>query len=98
MIVTVLSFIKQLDSVLKLATEDQILPLLLFVKTKITGRAKNQININWNLTTLEEISQMLINLYQDRQTLDQLLEELNNSKQGLNQDITLYYEMIEDNT
>lgn len=90
------SFIKQVDAVFELAKPDQITPLLLFVKSKIIGKARDQIDIHCNLTTWKDISELLLNLYQDKKSFDQLLEELNNLKQGNNESISQYYQRLED--
>lgn len=90
------SFIKQVDAVFELAQPEQITPLLLFVKSKITGKAREQIDIHCDLTTWNEISALLLNLYQDKKSFDQLLEELNNLRQGHNETISQYYQRLED--
>lgn len=90
------SFIKQVDSVFEIAEENQKRPLLLFVKSKIIGKAREQIDIHCNLTTWEEISELLLNLYQDRRSLDQLLEELNSISQKSNENVSFYYQKLED--
>lgn len=92
------SFIKQIDSIFELASEEQKTPLLLFVKSRITGKAREQIDIHCNLTTWEEISELLLNLYQDKKSFDQLLEELSNVKQGYHETISQYYQRLEDVT
>lgn len=90
------SFVKQVDSVFELATPSQQKPLLLFVKSKITGKAREQVDIHCNLTTWDEISELLLNLYQDKKSFDQLLEELNNTKQSHNENVSQYYQRLED--
>lgn len=85
-----------MDAVFELATETQVAPLLLFVKSKITGKAREQIDIHCDLTTWNEISELLLNLYQDKKSFDQLLEELNNIKQGHNETISQFYQRLED--
>lgn len=77
------SFIKQVDAVFDLATEEQKIPLILYVKSKIVGKAREQIDIHCDLTTWDEIAELLINLYQDKKSLDQLLEELSQIKQNI---------------
>lgn len=90
------SFIKQVDGVFELAKPNQKTPLILFIKSKITGKAREQIDIHCNLTSWEEISELLINLYQDKKTIDQLLEELNNTKQEHNENVSQFYQRLED--
>lgn len=90
------SFIKQVDAVFELAQPEQITPLLLFVKSKIIGKAREQIDIHCNLTSWNEISELLLNLYQDKKSFDQLLEELNNLRQGHNETVSQYYQRLED--
>jgi len=90
------SFIKQVDSVFELARPDQIKPLTLFVKSKIVGKAREQIDIHCNLTCWDEISALLINLYQDRKSLDQLLEELNSIRQHNSESVSSFYQRLED--
>ena len=90
------SFIKQVDSVFELAKPDQEVPLLLYVKSRIVGKAREQIDIHCNLTTWPEISELLISLYQDKKTLDQLFEELHSIKQERNESVTQFYQRLED--
>lgn len=90
------SFIKQVDAVFELARPHQVQPLLLFVKSKIIGRAREQIDIHCNLTSWEEISNLLIQLYQDKRSLDQLLEQLNTIKQFHNENVSSFYQRLEE--
>ncbi|XP_076677803.1 uncharacterized protein LOC143373941 [Andrena cerasifolii] len=90
------SFIKQVDSVFELAKQEQEVPLLLYVKSKIVGKAREQIDIHCNLTTWPEISELLISLYQDKKTLDQLFEELHSIRQEQNESVTQFYQRLED--
>lgn len=90
------SFIKQVDSVFEVATERQKPILLLYVKSLITGKAREQIDIHCNLTTWPEISELLLNLYHDKKSLDQLLEELHMMKQGTQESVASYYQRLED--
>lgn len=90
------SFIKQVDSVFELARPSQKPVLLLFVKNKMVGKARDQIDIHCNLTTWEEISDLLLNLYQDKKSLDQLMEELNSIKQTRNESISQFYQRLEE--
>lgn len=92
------SFIKQVDSVFEIAQPNQKKALLLFVKSKIIGKAREQIDVHCSLTTWEEISELLLNLYQDKKSLDQLLEELNNIRQSRNEDVSHFYQRLEDLT
>lgn len=93
---TLRSFIKQVDSVFELAEPTQIPAILLFVKNKITGKAREQIDVHCNLTTWAEISELLIKLYQCKKSLDQLLEELNSLKQETNETVSQFYQRLED--
>lgn len=52
----VTSFIKQVDSVFELAWDDQHVPLLLYVKSRITGKAREQVDVHCNLVTWKAIS------------------------------------------
>ena len=90
------SFIKQVDVVFEIAKPNQALSLPLFVKSKITRKAREQIDIHCNLAIWEEISELLLNLYQDKKSLDQLLEELNSIGQKHNETVSQYYQRIED--
>ena len=83
------SLIKQVDAIFKLAQPSQTIPLLLYVKSKITGRARDQIDVHCNLNTWEEISELLIAFYQDRKSLEQLLEELSSIRQGPHENTVL---------
>jgi hypothetical protein len=58
------SFIKQVDSVFELARPLQKAVLLLFAKNEVVGKARDQIDIHCKLTPCEEISHLLLNLYQ----------------------------------
>lgn len=66
------------------------------IKSKITVKAREQLDIHCNLTFWEEISELLIHLYQDKRTMDQLLEELNNTKQEYNENVSQFYQRLED--
>lgn len=90
------SFIKQVDAIFELAKPHQVSPLLLFVKSKIVGKAREQIDIHCNLTSWSEISQLLLSLYQDKKSIDQLLEELNNTKQFGDENVSQFYQRLED--
>nr|XP_034194803.1 protein kinase 4-like [Osmia lignaria] len=90
------SFIKQVDSVFELASPSQKPVLLLFVKNKVEGKARDQIDIHCNLTTWEEVSELLLNLYQDKKSLDQLMEELNSIQQNRNENVSQFYERLEE--
>lgn len=90
------SFVKQVDATFELAQDNQKNALLLYVKSKITGKAREQIDIHCNLTTWEEISELLLNLYQDKKSLDQLLQELNSIQQGRNESVSDFYQRLED--
>lgn len=90
------SFVKQVDAVFELARPSQKQVLLLFVKNKIEGRARDQIDIHCNLTTWEEISELLLNLFQDKKSLDQLMEDLNSIKQNRNENVSQFYQKLED--
>lgn len=90
------SFIKQIDSVFELAQPSQLQPLLLYVKSKIIGKAREQVDIHCNLTTWTEISELLIRLYQDKKSLDQLLEELIQMNQTANENVSQFYQRLED--
>ncbi|GLV46517.1 hypothetical protein CBL_20846 [Carabus blaptoides fortunei] len=79
-----------------MAKPKQVKPLLLFIKTKITGKARDQIDIHCNLTTWLEISELLLKLYQCKKSLDQLLQELHNIKQGPSENVTEFYQRLED--
>ena len=89
------SFIKQVDAVFELAQPSQTIPLLLYVKSKITGRARDQIDVRCNLNTWGEISELLIAFYED-QSLDQLLEELRSVRQGPQENVSQFYQKLED--
>lgn len=54
----------------------------------MVGKARGQIDIHCNLTTWKEISDLLLNLYQDKKSLDQLMEELNSIRQIRNESIS----------
>lgn len=90
------SFVKQIDAVFELANDNIKPALLLFVKSKIKGKAREQIDIHCNLTTWQGISDLLISLYQDKKSLDQLLEELSNTKQSMNESVSQFYQRLED--
>lgn len=90
------SFVKQVDAVFEIAHESQTKALLLFVKSRICGKARDQIDIHCNLTTWEEISELLLNLYQDKKSLDQLLEELNSSQQEKKEILSQFFQRLED--
>lgn len=90
------SFIKQVDAVFELASEAQTPALLLFVKSKIKGKAREQIDIHCNLTSWQDISELLISLYQDKKTLDQLLEELSSTRQLIHESVSQFYQRLED--
>lgn len=92
----ILSFVKQVDGVLELAALSQKPALLLYVKSRITGKAREQIDIHCNLTTWEGVSELLLNLYQDKKSLDQLFEELNSITQGKNENVSQFFQRIED--
>ncbi|CAK9817861.1 hypothetical protein ANTQUA_LOCUS9577 [Anthophora quadrimaculata] len=90
------SFIKQIDGVFELAAESQKPALLLYVKSRISGKAREQVDIHCNLTTWEGVSDLLLNLYQDRKSLDQLFEELNSMTQRKNENVSQFFQRIED--
>lgn len=90
------SFIKQVDGVFGLADEWQKPVLLLYVKSRISEKARVQIDIHCNLTAWEEISELFLNLYQDKKSMDQLLEELNHISQGRNETVSQFYERFEE--
>lgn len=79
------SFVKQIDGVFKLAAETQKPALLLYVKSRISGKAREQIDIHCNLTTWD------LNLYQDKKSLDQLFEELNAIMQRKNENVSQFF-------
>lgn len=90
------SFIKQVDAVFENAHASQKGLLLLYVKSKITGKAREQLDMHSELETWEEISDMLLNLYQDKKSVTQLLEELHSIKQEKNEDIAKFHHRLED--
>ncbi|KAK9304187.1 hypothetical protein QLX08_004349 [Tetragonisca angustula] len=90
------SFIKQVDAVFELAQSLQTIPLLLYVKNKITGRAHDQIDVHCNLNTWGKISKLLIAFYQDRKSLDQLLEELSSISHAPHENVSQFYQRLED--
>ena len=90
------SFIKQVNAIFELAQPSQTIRLLLYVKIKITGKVRDQIDVHCNLNTWGEISELLIALYQDRKSLDQLSEELSSIRQGPHENVLQYYQRLED--
>lgn len=92
------SFIKQVDAAFELSQPFQHRPLLSYTKSKIIGKAREQVDIHCNLTTWPEVADLLLTLYQDRKSLDQLLEELNNMKQEYNENVTQFYQRLEELT
>ena len=90
------SFIKQVDAVFELASENQVKALVLFVKSKITGKAREQIDIHCDLTSWEEISDLLLRLYHDKKSIDQLLEELNSTRQYRDENVSTFYQRLAD--
>ena len=70
------SFIKQVDAVFELAQPSQTIPLLLYVKSKITKRVRDQIDVHCNP--------------------NQLLEELSSIRQESHENISQYYQRLED--
>lgn len=70
--------------------------LLLYVKSKIVDKAREQINIHCNLTSWDEISALLLSLYQDRKSMDQLLEDLKIIKQLPSESVSNFYQRLED--
>lgn len=90
------SFIKQVDSTFELATPSQQQILIVFVKKRIIGKARDQIDIHCNLTLWSEISELLLNLYQDKKSFDQLMEELTSVKQEKGENVSQFYQRLED--
>lgn len=89
-------FIKQVDSIFELATENQKPILLLFVKNKLSGKARSQVDIHCNLTTWEGISELLIRLFQPRITLEQLFQKLNLMKQEPHETVDEFCNKLEE--
>lgn len=90
------SFIKQVDATFELANPSQVQILLGFVKQKIIGKARDQIDIHCNLASWAEISELLLNLYQDKKSSNQLLEELTSIKQESGENVSQFYQRLED--
>lgn len=90
------SFIKGVDQAMEIATTSQKSILIPFIKKRITGKAKDQINIHCKLTTWDEISELLMSLFQDKKSFGQLLEDINAMKQNRNESVTEYFQRLEE--
>ncbi|KAK9739093.1 Retrotransposon gag protein [Popillia japonica] len=64
----------------------------------LPGKAREQIDVHCDLTTWESISALLISLYQDKKSLDQLLEELSNMRQSNSETVSKFYQRLKDLT
>ncbi|KAF5278273.1 hypothetical protein FQR65_LT15707 [Abscondita terminalis] len=87
-------FLANCNNANHLASENQKIPLLFYILSKITGRAKEQL-AQQSFQSWEDLKCKLKDLYQDKKHYCQLMEELNNSKQNPNENISQYFQRIE---
>lgn len=87
-------FIANCNNANGLANDSQKLPLLYFILSKISGKAKEQL-AQQNFDTWDNLKDKLKILYQDKKHYCQLMEELNNSRQNFNESITDYFQRLE---
>lgn len=87
-------FVANCNNASQLASPTQKTPLLYFILSKISGRAKEQL-AQQTFSTWDELKIKLKSLYQDKKHFTQIMEELNNTKQNFNESIADYYQKLE---
>lgn len=87
-------FLANCNNAHQLASEVQKLPLLYFILSRITGRAKEQL-AQQQFTNWDELKNKLKILYQDKKHYCQIMEELNNCFQKPNENINDFFQRLE---
>ncbi|KAK0074644.1 hypothetical protein PV325_007991, partial [Microctonus aethiopoides] len=87
-------FIANCNNAHELAADQQKIPLIYFILSRISGRAKEQL-AQQSFKTWEELKNKLKILYQDKKHYVQIMEELNNCKQNFNENISDYFQRLE---
>lgn len=87
-------FIANCNNACELASDSQQIPLLYFILSRISGRAKEQLAQQqfrcWN-----DLKEKLKILYQDKKHYVQIMEELNNCKQFHNESVSAFFQRLE---
>lgn len=84
------NFITQGDDAFKLAEPHQAYPLLVYVKSRITGKARQEIDTNPKLDTWIEVRELLIAMYGGRK-----LKKLSCTKQAEDDELSQLYQRFE---
>lgn len=87
-------FLANCNNAFEIASESQKTALLYYVLARITGRAKDQLN-HQSFTNWEELKEILNSLYKGKKHNCQLMEELNNARQGKHESVNDYYQRHE---
>lgn len=87
-------FIANCNNANQLASENQKIPLLYFILSRISGRAKEQL-AQQVFNDWSALKEKLKILYQDKKHYVQIMEDLNNCKQSSNESISDFYQKLE---
>ncbi|KAK0072243.1 hypothetical protein PV326_000258 [Microctonus aethiopoides] len=87
-------FIANCNNAYELAADQQKIALIYFILSRISGRAKEQL-AQQTFKTWDELKNKLKILYQDKKHYVQIMEELNNSKQNFNENVSDYFQRLE---
>lgn len=88
-------FIADCNNAFELASPEQHRPLIITVLSKIKAPAKTQL-CPYTFKTWKDLKEKLKLLYQDKKHYVQLMEELNSLKQNPNENVTQYYQRVEE--
>lgn len=87
-------FIANCNNADELASNEQKIPLIYYILSRISGRAKEQL-AQQTFKTWDGLKKKLKILYQDKKHYVQIMEELNNCKQNYNENISDYFQRLE---
>jgi len=87
-------FLANCNNAVALATHFQQTPLLYYILSKISGRAKEQL-AQQRFDNWEQLKEKLKILYQDKKHYCQLMEELNSCKQSFSETVNDFYQRLE---
>ncbi|XP_030766857.1 putative uncharacterized protein DDB_G0272516 [Sitophilus oryzae] len=87
-------FLANCNSANELASQNQKLPLLYFILSRISGTAKEQLTTQ-SFESWEILRQKLKDLYKERKHYVQLIEELNNCRQNSNESVDDFFQRLE---
>lgn len=87
-------FLANCNNAIALASPNQHTPLLYFILSKISGRAKEQL-AQQQFDNWDELKEKLKILYQDKKHYCQLMEELNNCRQNYSESVSDFFQRLE---